>query len=59
MTCRVEEDMDTSNEEENYTMAIAKDMAKALVQIARGIESKYLQPPLGMFDLVNYFVKQY
>ncbi|KAL4238265.1 Bromodomain adjacent to zinc finger domain protein 1A [Mactra antiquata] len=45
-----DDDMDTSTEEENYTMAIAKDMAKALVQIARGIESKYLQPPLGDED---------
>jgi hypothetical protein len=41
------EDMDMSTEEANYTMAIAKDMAKAVVQIARGIEPKYMQPPLG------------
>lgn len=41
------EDMDVSTEEENFTMAIAKDMAKAVVQIARGIEPKYMQPPLG------------
>lgn len=41
--------MDMSAEEENFTMAIAKDMAKALVQIARGIEPKYMQPPLGEY----------
>ncbi|XP_045165430.2 bromodomain adjacent to zinc finger domain protein 1A-like isoform X2 [Mercenaria mercenaria] len=41
------EEMDVSTEEENFTMAVAKDMAKSLVQIARGIEPKYMQPPLG------------
>lgn len=43
----MEEDADMSKEEENLSISISKDMAKALVQIARGIEPKYLQPPLG------------
>jgi len=29
------------------TISISKDMSRALIQVARGIEPKYLQPPLG------------
>ena len=39
--------MDMSAEEENSNITISKDLAKAVVQIARGIEHRYLKPPLG------------
>ncbi|XP_052275463.1 bromodomain adjacent to zinc finger domain protein 1A-like [Dreissena polymorpha] len=43
----VAEEGDQSKEEQNLTIAIARDLAKAVIQIARGIEPKYMQPPLG------------
>jgi len=55
--CRPEGENGTSDkeEEDNLTIAISRDMARALVQIARGIEPKYMQPPLGKCFLLTVF----
>ena len=40
-------DADTSKDVPSAPMAVARDLAKALVQIEKGIEHRFLVPPFG------------
>ena len=38
---------DTEDDDENNALLVVKDLSRALAQIAKCVESKYLGPPLG------------
>ena len=40
-------DANTSREDNSGPMAVSRDLAKALVQIEKGIEHRFLLPPFG------------
>lgn len=40
-------EVNTSREDNSGPMSVARDLAKALVQIQKGLEDKFLLPPFG------------
>ena len=44
-------DADTSKDVPSAPMAVARDLAKALVQIEKGIEHRFLVPPFGWYTV--------
>lgn len=48
------DDEDKSLSSEDTRESVVKDLSKALLQIALGVEAKYMAPPLGQLNKLNY-----